>query len=85
MTADSTAIDSDSGNCPNVTTQNKEVNQRENQPHKAIRWDSCEDVVTAKKTFTNVVVGYNSASQPKMSQEEREKEDKELDEFWKTP
>ena len=85
VTADSTAIDSDSGNCPNVTTQNKEVNQRENQPHKAIRWDSCEDVVTAKKTFTNVVVGYNSTSQPKMSQEEREKEDKELDEFWKTP
>ena len=85
VTADSTAIDSDSGNCPNVTTQNKEVNQRENQPHKAIRWDSCEDVVTAKKTFTNVVVGYNSTSQPKMSQEEQEKEDKELEEFWKTP
>ena len=85
VTADSTAIDSDSGNCPNVTTQNKEVNQRENQPHKAIRWDSCEDVVTAKKTFTHVGVGYNSPSQPKMSQEEQEKEDKELEEFWKTP
>ena len=85
VTADSTAIDSDSGNCPNVTTQNKEVNQRENQPHKAIRWDSCEDEVTAKKTFTNVVVGYNSTSQPKMSQEEQEKQYKDLDEFWKTP
>ena len=36
VTADSTAIDSDSENCPNALSQNK-VNRRENQPHKAIR------------------------------------------------
>ena len=82
MTADSTAIDSDSGNCPNVTTQNKEVNQRENQPHKAIRWDSCEDVVTAKKTFTNVVVGYNSTSQPERTLESVQQEIEEENKEW---
>ncbi len=83
VTADSTAIDSDSGNCPNVTTQNKEVNQRENQPHKAIRWDSCEDVVTAKKTFTNVVVGYNSTSQPERTLESVQQEIEEEEKEWK--
>ena len=83
VTADSTAIDSDSGNCPNVTTQNKKVNQRENQPHKAIRWDSCEDVVTAKKTFTNVVVGYNSTSQPERTLESVQQEIEEEEKEWK--
>ena len=85
MTPNSPAVVSEGGDCPNVTTQNKENNNSKVQPHKALRWETSEDNVTPKKTFGKVVVGYNSTSQPKMSQEEQEKEDKELDEFWKTP
>ena len=82
MTGDSPATDSDSGKLSHVTTKNKESNQKESQPHKAIRWESGEDNVTPKKTFSNVVVGYNKTSHPKMSQEEQEKNLKELNEYW---
>ena len=85
VTADSPAIDSDSGNCPNVTTKNKESNQRESVKHKAIRWETGGDNVTPKKTFSNVVVGYKKTSQHpklKMSQEEQKKAQQDLDEYW---
>ena len=82
VTGDSPATDSDSGKLSHVTTKNKESNQKESQPHKAIRWESGEDNVTPKKTFSNVVVGYNKTSHPKMSQEEQEKKFQELNEYW---
>ena len=82
VTPNSPAVVSDSGDCPNVTTQNKENNNSKVQPHKALRWETSEDNVTPKKTFGKVVVGYNSTSQPKMSQEEKLKAQKELEDYW---
>ena len=85
VTPNSPAVVSDSGDCPNVTTQNKENNNSKSQPHKAVRWETSVDNVTPKKTFGKVVVGYNSTSQHpniKMSQEERIKAQKEIDEYW---
>ena len=81
-TPKSPAIVSDSEDCPNVTTQNKENNNSKVQPHKLLRWETSEDNVTPKKTFGKVVVGYNSTSQPKMSQEEKLKAQKELEDYW---
>ena len=82
VTPETLATNNEGGSCPNVTTKKGKSSNKVETPHKAIAGLLSKANVTPKKEPEKPVTANSSTSQSRMSQEEQEKKNKELEEYW---
>ncbi len=82
VTPNTPANNNEVSSCPNVTTKKGKSSNKVETPHKAIAGLLSKANVTPKKEPEKPVTANSSTSQSRMSQEEQEKKNKELEEYW---
>ena len=82
VTPNTPANNNEVSSCPIVTTKKGKSSNKVETPHKAIAGLLSKANVTPKKEPEKPVTANSSTSQSRMSQEEQEKKNKELEDYW---
>ena len=81
MTPKALAVSSKEDELSPVPNSLEKEGDTQKQPHKAIRWESGEDLVTQTREDGKTVIGYSFPS-PLNTEEERDKWEKERNKHW---